>query len=48
MTKPTLYKKSPLSDARGRGSVSLTSAEDTAAKLTISKFWELFRTRHLS
>lgn len=47
MEKPTLYRKVPLSDVRTRSTYELSSEESTSITTTVSKFFELFKEKHL-
>ena len=48
MANPTLYKKVTTTSARSKTTTSLSSDELTAAKATITKFFELFVAKHTS
>ena len=47
MAKPTLYKKRPVQDVRNRTTSLLSSSELNTVNNTISKFFELFKDKHL-
>lgn len=47
MEKPQLYKKAPLSDVRNRNTFVPSTDELTSVNNTISKFFELFKLKHL-
>lgn len=47
MAAPTLYKKKSLNDVRNRTTVALTADEVTKVNSTITKFFELFKAKHL-
>ena len=47
MEKPTLYKKIPLSSVKSRETFSLSTEEETSVNNTISKFFELFKQKHM-
>lgn len=47
MNTPTLYKKKDINTVRDRETSSLTSNEKTQVTNTLSKFFELFKLKHL-
>ena len=47
MNTPTLYKKKDINTVRDRETSSLTSNEKTQVSNTLSKFFELFKLKHL-
>ena len=47
MEKPTVYKKIPLSSVKTRDTFTLSPEEETYVNNTISKFFELFKLKHL-
>lgn len=47
MAKPTLYKKKPIQDIKGRNTSPLSSQESLEINNTITKFFELFKDKHL-
>lgn len=47
MANPTLYKKKPIVDIRNRDTTQLTDTEKAEVNTTISKFFELFKSKHL-
>ena len=48
MANPTLYKKIAISDVNNRTRASLTNSDKTRTDSVISKFFELFKAKHLS
>lgn len=46
MTKPTLYKSTPIQSIHTRPTVSLTATEQTEVKAAVAKFFELFAAKH--
>lgn len=48
MATPNLYKKKSVTDVKNRTIYSLSADEKNAANLTVSKFFELFKAKHLS
>jgi hypothetical protein len=47
MVAPTLYKKISTAEVENRNTVSLTQAEKTQVNQVVSKFFELFKNKHL-
>jgi hypothetical protein len=47
MVTPTLYKKISTAEVENRNTVSLTQAEKTKVNEVVSKFFELFKDKHL-
>jgi len=48
MAKPTLYKKKSLQDIKSRPTSQFTADEITEVNSTIDRFFELFKTKHLT
>lgn len=44
---PLLYKKKSLEDIRNRNSNQITDEEKQRVNVVISKFFELFKTKHM-
>lgn len=47
MVAPTLYKKKSTTEVENRNTVSLTEMEKTQVNQVVSKFFELFKNKHL-
>jgi hypothetical protein len=47
MVTPTLYKKISTTEVENRNTVPLTQTEKTQVNQTVSKFFELFKNKHL-
>lgn len=47
MEKPILYKKIPLTDVKTRDTFELLETEKINVSNTLSKFFELFKQKHL-
>jgi len=47
MEKPTVYKKISLSSVKSRDTFTLSTEEKEGVDNTISKFFELFKLKHL-
>lgn len=47
MVTPTLYKKISTTAVENRNTVSLTETEKTQVNQVVSKFFELFKNKHL-
>lgn len=47
MNTPTLYKKKNINDVRNRETTPLSASESTSVNNTITKFFELFKLKHL-
>jgi len=47
MANPSLYKKKPVVDIRNRNTVNLTNEENSEITNTVSKFFQLFKAKHL-
>ena len=48
MEKPTLYRKKSISEIENRQTYELTDSEKTQVTQTINKFFDLFKSKHLS
>jgi F0F1-type ATP synthase delta subunit len=47
MANPTLYKKKSIQDVKARATSTLTENELTRVNTVISKFFDLFKAKHL-
>lgn len=47
MTKPELYRKENLSNVRNRNTSNVSIEENDRINLVVSKFFELFKFKHL-
>lgn len=47
MANPTLYKKIPIQDVNTRTTYPLSSDEKTRVDAVVTKFFDLFKAKHL-